>query len=167
MFDGYFNAPRETLACYRNLWFHTGDNGRLDEDGYFYFVDRKKDVIRRRGENISSHEFESVMLQHPAVEDCAAIAAASEVGEDEVKLVLVVRSGLELTAADIWAFCEARMPRFWVPRYVEFRRELPKTPTQKVQKYLLRQAPAEGPVFDRLAPKAVPIETPTPTGLKQ
>ncbi|MAJ87720.1 MAG: ATP-dependent acyl-CoA ligase [Cellvibrionales bacterium TMED148] len=149
MIQEYYNMSTETLDAFRNLWFHTGDNGRLDSDGFFYYVDRKKDAIRRRGENISSFELEVVLNADDRVAECAAIAEPSDLGEDDVKMVVVPAAGTALTAEDIWDLCENRMPKFWVPRYVEFRESLPKTPNQKVQKYLLRKGMDQGPVFDR------------------
>ena len=127
-----------------------------DADGYFYFVDRKKDFIRRRGENISSYEVETAFNRHPAILECAAIAVPSELGEDEVKVVVVLRDGAEASASELWAFCEAQMPKFWIPRFLEFRTAMPKTPNQKIQKYLLRQGAEAGVVHDRHA---------SPTGL--
>jgi carnitine-CoA ligase len=155
MIQEYYNMPAETLAAFRNLWFHTGDKARQDANGYFQFVDRKKDAMRRRGENISSWELEKVVGGDPRVLECAAVAHPSDLGEDEVKMVIVPQPGAQLSAADVWDLCEDRMPRFWVPRYLEFRDALPKTPNGKVQKYLLRQGVDQGDVFDRLAQKAV------------
>ncbi len=149
MLREYYNMPQESLAAFQNLWFHTGDNARIDEDGYITFVDRKKDAIRRRGENISSFEVESVVNRHPAVLECAAVAVSSELGEDDVKVVVVLQEGQALTAGELWAFCEEHMPRFWIPRYIEFRPQLPKTPNQKIQKYLLRDGPDAGEIHDR------------------
>ena len=124
---------------------------RADADGYLYFVDRKKDAIRRRGENISSSEVEAVLNRHPAVLECAVIAAPSELGEDEVKAVVVLRDAAVGTPDDLWVFCEEHMPRFWVPRFIELRAEMPKTPSQKIQKYLLRAGEAAGTLFDRMS----------------
>ncbi len=149
MLSAYYNSPEATLDAFRNFWFHTGDNARADDDGYYYFVDRKKDSIRRRGENISSSEVESTLNRHPAILECAVIAAPSELGEDEVKAVVVLREGESATADALWAFCDEHMPRFWVPRFIEFRREMPKTPSQKIQKYLLRAGEDQGEVFER------------------
>jgi carnitine-CoA ligase len=149
MLSEYYNMPEATVAAFRNLWFHTGDNARSDPDGYLYFVDRKKDSIRRRGENISSSEVEAVLNRHPAVLESAAVAVPSELGEDEVKAVIVLREGGRVSPAELWAFCEEHMPRFWVPRYLEFRSAMPKTPSQKIQKYLLRQGDGEAEVYDR------------------
>lgn len=151
MLSAYYNSPEATLEAYRNFWFHTGDNARADADGYYYFVDRKKDSIRRRGENISSSEVEATLNRHPAILECAVIAAPSELGEDEVKAVIVLREGARATAEELWAFCDEHMPRFWVPRLIEFRREMPKTPSQKIQKYLLRAGEDQGEVFERAA----------------
>ena len=144
MFTSYYGAADATAEAYRNQWFHTGDNAKVDADGWFYFVDRKKDAIRRRGENISSYEVESVLLRLDAVLECAAVAAKSELGEDEVKVVVVVKPGEQLAPEEIWTFCEENMPRFWVPRFIEFRSELPKTPNHKVQKHLLRDTGGQG-----------------------
>jgi crotonobetaine/carnitine-CoA ligase len=114
-------------------------------------VDRKKDSIRRRGENISSSEVEATLNRHPAILECAVIAAPSELGEDEVQAVVVLREGATATAEELWAFCDEHMPRFWVPRFIEFRREMPKTPSQKIQKYLLRAGEDQGEIFERAA----------------
>jgi carnitine-CoA ligase len=149
MLSEYYNMPEATVAAFRNLWFHTGDNARSDPDGYLYFVDRKKDSIRRRGENVSSSEVETVLNRHPAVLESAAIAVPSDLGEDEVKAVVVLREGGRASPDELWAFCEEHMPRFWVPRYLEFRSSMPKTPSQKIQKYLLRQGDGQGEVYER------------------
>lgn len=149
MFTAYYNNPEATADAFRNLWFHTGDYARADADGYLYFVDRKSDSIRRRGENISSSEVEAVLNRHPAVLECAVIAAPSELGEDEVKAVVVLRDGAQATPKDLWAFCDENMPRFWVPRFIELRAEMPKTPSQKIQKYVLRAGDRQGRLFDR------------------
>lgn len=119
---------------------YTGDLGYLDEAGYLYFVDRIKDYIRRRGENISSTEIERVVNSHPGVIESAAISVKSELSEDEVKVVVVLKEGENLTPEELLAFCEERMPYFAIPRYVEFLESLPKTPNEKVQKSKLREA---------------------------
>ena len=149
MLTAYYNSPQATVEAFRNLWFHTGDNARADADGYLYFVDRKKDAIRRRGENISSAEVEAVLNRHPAVLECAAVAVPSELGEDNVKVVIVLRDGLQASAGDLWAFCDEHMPRFWIPRYIQFTHAMPKTPSQKIQKYVLRSGEVQGDLFDR------------------
>jgi carnitine-CoA ligase len=149
--QGYYNLPEATARTARNLWFHTGDRGYMDEDGYLYFVDRKKDAIRRRGENISSFEVEQMILKHPAVLDAAAFPVASEHSEDEVMVSVVLRDGAKLTATELIEHCKDNMAYFMVPRYVEFVPQLPKTMTEKVEKYKLKQS-AEGrlaQVWDR------------------
>jgi len=136
----YYNMADKTLETFRNLWFHTGDLGKRDEDGYMYFVDRKKDALRRRGENISSFEVERAINTHPKVLESAAVAVKSELAEDEVKICVVLKPGATLTPEELIAHANERMPYFAVPRYVEFMESLPKTPTERVQKYLLKQA---------------------------
>ena len=136
--QGYYNMPEATARTYRNLWFHTGDRGYLDEDGYIYFVDRKKDAIRRRGENISSFEVEQIILKHPAVLDVAAFPVISEHSEDEVMVSVVLREGQTLSEAALVEHCSENMAYFMVPRFIEFLAELPKTMTEKVEKYKLK-----------------------------
>ena len=136
---GYYKDPKRTAEAMRGGWFHTGDNAVKDEDGYYYFVDRKKDVIRRRGENISSAEVESVLLSHPEVLEAAVIPVPSELGEDDVKACIVTHPDAAVRPEALADWCEERLARFKVPRYIEFRESLPKTPTQKVEKYVLRR----------------------------
>ncbi|WP_373085605.1 AMP-binding protein [Sneathiella sp.] len=136
---GYYKMPQATVDANRNQWFHTGDRGYLDEDGYIYFVDRKKDAIRRRGENISSYEVEQIVLGHPAVEDVAAYAVNSEMSEDEVMVSVTCKEGKTLDPADLVRYCADNMAYFMVPRFVEIIPELPKTMTEKVEKYKLKQ----------------------------
>jgi len=150
---GYFNMPDKTVEAWRNLWFHTGDALRRDADGWFYFVDRFKDALRRRGENISSYEIETSVLSHPDVVECAVIAvpASTEAGEDEVMAYVIVAEGTSPTAAEIWAWCDRRIPGFAVPRFLRFIEELPKTPSQRVQKNKLRAVGITPDTHDRLA----------------
>jgi crotonobetaine/carnitine-CoA ligase len=150
---GYHRLPERTVAAWRNFWFHTGDAGRRDADGYFYYVDRLKDCIRCRGENVSSFEVEAALLHHPAVAEVAAIAVPSPAagGEDEVMVCVVRTPGAELGAAELLDFCQERMPRFAVPRYVDFLDRLPRTPTEKVQKALLRARGITATTWDREA----------------
>ena len=150
MMDGYYNMPEATVKAYRNLWFHTGDFGYKDEDGYLYFVDRKKDALRRSGENISSFEVEGVINSHPKVLESAVYAVPSELGEDEVKTAVVLKSGEKLTPEELTAFCNDRMAYFAVPRYVEFKESLPKTPTARVEKYKLRVEGVTKDTWDRV-----------------
>ncbi len=136
---GYWQDPQRTAETLRDGWLYTGDLGWTDEDGYLYFVDRKKDVIRRRGENISSLEIEEVLKRHPAILDCAVMAVPSELGEDEVKAYVVPRPSEELSPEEVVYWCAERLAYFKVPRYLEFRDDLPRTPTLRVRKDLLRQ----------------------------
>ena len=138
MFSGYRGEPEATLATMKDLWWHTGDLGYTDEDGYFYFIDRKKDALRRRGENISSHEVESILLAYPGVVAAAAVATPSELGEDEVLAVLQLESGRHVDFTDLFAHCDRSMPHFMVPRYYRAVDQLPVTPTGKVRKGDLR-----------------------------
>jgi len=136
---GYWRNPEQTALALRDGWLHTGDLGWQDAEGYLYFVDRKKDVIRRRGENISSQEVEEVIKRHPSALDCAVIAVPSELGEDEVKAYVTPRPGQTLDPAQIIHWCAEQLAYFKVPRYVEVRAELPRTPSLRVRKDLLRQ----------------------------
>ncbi|WP_137389904.1 AMP-binding protein [Rhodoligotrophos defluvii] len=137
----YHNRPEDTVAAWRNLWFHTGDVMRQDEDGYFYFLDRAKDAIRRRGENISSFEVEEVLRRHEAVLEAAVVGIASPFNphEQEVKAHVALRPGAVAAPEDIARHCAARMPDFARPRFIEIMDALPKTPTQKVRKQELRE----------------------------
>ena len=150
MFVGYYHDEPATTRAWEGGWFHSGDRGRRRADGPFEFVDRMKDSIRRRGENISSYEVERVVNEHRAVLESAAVAVPSELGEDEVMIVVVPKPGAEIDPAELSAFCIDRMAAFQVPRYVRVLTALPKTPTEKVQKFELR---AEGvaSAWDRLA----------------
>jgi crotonobetaine/carnitine-CoA ligase len=151
MFSGYWRRAEATLDVMKDLWFHTGDLGRFDEDGYYYFVDRKKDYMRRRGENISSAEVENAFLLHPDVREAAACAIPSEFTEDEVKITLVLQEGSTLTEEEICVWSMDQMPYFAVPRFVEFRKELPKTPVGRVQKFKLRDEGVTPATWDREA----------------
>jgi crotonobetaine/carnitine-CoA ligase len=137
--SGYFGMPEKTVEAWRNLWFHTGDRVIRDADGAFRFVDRIKDAIRRRGENISSFEVEQVLLSHPAVASVAVYAVRSELAEDEVMAALVLRDGARIEPQELAAFCEPRLPYFAIPRYIELMDDLPRTENGKVQKYRLRE----------------------------
>jgi crotonobetaine/carnitine-CoA ligase len=136
---GYLRRPTETALAWRNGWFHTGDAFKADAEGRYYFVDRIKDAIRRRGENISSFEIEQEVLAHPDVVECAAIGVPSELGEEDIKVFVVARPQSGLTREAVIAFVRARSADFMVPRFVEFIAELPRTEaTQKVRKSELR-----------------------------
>ena len=149
MMTEYYQMPDKTLEAYQNLWFHTGDYAKKDADGYYYFVDRKKDAMRRRGENISSFEVEKVINTHPGILESAVFAVPSELGEDEVKANIVLKPGENLPPEDLIGFCNERMAYFAVPRYLEFVSELPKTPTNRIEKYRLRQAGVTENTWDR------------------
>ena len=151
MNSGYYKNPEATAKAWRNGWFHTGDGFRTDADGNFYFVDRMKDAIRRRGENISSYEVEAEVLAHPDVNECAVVAVKSEVSEDEVLAVVAPVPGKTVDPAELLAFLAPRMAHFMVPRYVRIVRELPRTPTAKVRKIELREAGVTADTWDREA----------------
>lgn len=146
--SGYFGMPEKTVEAWRNLWFHTGDRVVREANGYYRFVDRLKDAIRRRGENISSYEVEQVLLSHPAVETAAVYAVKSELAEDEVMAALVLRAGETLDALDLIRYCEPRLPYFAVPRYLDFVTDLPRTENGKIQKYKLREAGISATAWD-------------------
>lgn len=152
LFVGYLGMPEATVTSWRNGWFHTGDALRRDSAGNYYFIDRIKDAIRRRGENISSFEVEAHVNRHPDIVESAAIALPSEWGEDEVKIVVVRRPGSDLTPEALIRFLADQMPRFMVPRYVEFVDELPKTDaTLRTRKVELRRAGVTPATWDREA----------------
>ena len=149
--DHYWNRPDATIEAFRNLWFHTGDLATRDEDGYFHYVDRLKDSIRRRGENISSFEVESVVNTHPAVLESAAFGVPSELGEDDVMVAVVLKEDASLTPTELLDFCQPKLAHFAVPRYIAFRDSIPKNASQRIQKFKLREAGVGADVFDRVA----------------
>lgn len=146
---GYYGMPEKTAEAWRNLWFHTGDALKQDEDGWYYFVDRYKDALRRRGENISSYEVEQAVLAHPDVRECAVIAVAAEVeaGEDEVMAVIVANSALN--PSGVWDYCKGRIPEFAIPRFIRIVDALPRTPSEKIQKAVLREDGITDDTHDR------------------
>ena len=152
MADGYFGMPEATMRSRRNLWFHTGDLARRDADGYHYFVGRRADSIRRRGENISAFEVEEVVKLHPVVLDAAAYGVPSELTEDDVMVAVVLRPGTQFDPAELTEFCSGRMARHMVPRYVDTVAELPRTPTEKVRKDVLRERGLTPTTWDRAHP---------------
>ena len=143
--------PEATTNAFRNLWFHTGDGLKRDKDGWYYFVDRLKDAIRRRGENISSYEVEQGLLASELIAEVAAIGvpADQEAGEDEVMVFVVPEEKAEITAEDIWSFADRQLPAFAVPRYVRIIDQLPKTPSEKVRKIELREQGVDADTKDR------------------
>lgn len=146
---GYWRHPEATVAAWRNLWFHTGDAGVLNAEGWLFFHDRMGDSIRVRGENVSSAEIESAVAEHPDVQQCAAVAVPSDVGDYDVLLVVVPRDDAIPDPASLILWCEGRMPYYAIPRYVELVEELPMTPTQKVRKAELRSRGVRPSAFDR------------------
>lgn len=149
MFEGYWRRPEDTLKVMGNLWFHTGDIGKFDEEGYFYFVDRKKDYLRRRGENISSFEMETTFRAHPAIQDVAVHAVPSEFTEDEVKVTAILKPDVSLTEVELCHWAIEQLPYFAVPRFIEFRSELPRNPVGRVLKYELRDQGVTDATWDR------------------
>src|SRR5262245_3635740 len=146
---GYFAMPDKTAEAWRHGWFYTGDRVVQDSNGYFYFVDRLKDAIRRRGENIPSFEVEQVLLSHPDVADAAVYAVPSELAEDEVMAAIVRRPGSAVTEIALTEFCQPRLAYFALPRFIEFIDELPTTESGKVQKYKLRERGVTSGTWDR------------------
>jgi len=151
MFEGYWRRPEAFAAATRYLWFHTGDLGRFDAEGFFYFADRKKDYLRRRGENISSQEVENVILGHPGIAEVAVHAVPSEITEDDLKVTAVsaARNGETLTEADLFEWLKERLPYFALPRYIEFREALPVSAVGRVHKYRLRDEGCTPTTWDR------------------
>ncbi|MDH3581752.1 MAG: AMP-binding protein, partial [Hyphomicrobiales bacterium] len=149
----YLGMPEKTVETWRDLWFHTGDGLRRDAEGWYFFVDRVKDALRRRGENISSFEVESGVRSHPAVADCAVVGVRADeaAGEDEVMAFVVLKDGETAKPEDICAWSEKELPKFMVPRYIDFIDELPQTATEKVRKKVLREQGVTATTWDRLA----------------
>ena len=151
MATGYIGMPDKTVEAWRNLWLHTGDRVVRDAEGYYKFIDRMKDSIRRRGENISSFEVERVIMSHPAVEIAAVFPVPSDLAEDEVMTTVVVKDGATLDGAELIRFCEGRLSYFAIPRFVDFVSELPRTESGKVQKFKLREQGRSPVTWDREA----------------
>lgn len=147
--NGYFAMDERTVESWRNLWFHTGDRVLRDADGYFHFIDRLKDAIRRRGENVSSFEVEQVLLSHPAVAVAAVFPVRSELAEDEVMAALVARDGERIDPVELVGFCAQRMAYFAVPRYIDVVEALPATENGKIQKFKLRERGVGAATWDR------------------
>jgi crotonobetaine/carnitine-CoA ligase len=154
---GYHNRPEATASTWRNGWFHTGDAFRCDENGELYFVDRIKDAIRRRGENISSFEVETAVCEFPSVKEAAAVGVPSRFGEEEILLVATPAPGQVVNPAELVRFLQERLPYFMVPKYVRIVPELPKTPTQKVQKVALRETGITPDTWDREADPTITV----------
>ncbi|WP_051383570.1 ATP-dependent acyl-CoA ligase [Bradyrhizobium sp. WSM3983] len=148
---GYFGMPEKTVEAWRNLWFHSGDRVVRDSDGHYRFVDRMKDSIRRRGENVSSWEVEQAIQSHPAVAACAIYPLPSELGEDEVAAAILPEPGQSLAPVDIIRHCEGRIAYFAIPRYVRIVKEMPLTENGKIKKGVLRDAGVTADIWDREA----------------
>lgn len=146
---GYLNRPEATVAAWRNGWFHTGDLMKRDESGNFFFVDRLKDAVRRRGENVSSVEIESEVMKIEEVAEAAVVGIPSELGDEDILLAVVQKPTRTITASDIVEFLIPRMAHYMVPRYIRFMDVLPRTPTNKVQKYLIRDDGVTKDTWDR------------------
>ncbi|MDP1538154.1 MAG: AMP-binding protein [Burkholderiales bacterium] len=154
--QGYFRDPEQTANAFQDGWFKTGDLVKRDADDYYYFISRKRDIIRRRGENIAAAELDRVVGEHPAVAEAGTIAVPSELGEDEIFVVCAVKPGAKVTAQEIAEWCRARLAPQKVPRFVAFVDELPHTPTHKIAKALLRADTALRARAIDLAPPAKP-----------
>lgn len=135
---GYFKDPEATAKTIRQEWIWTGDNAYQDSNGYFYFVDRAKDMIKRAGENVAASEVEAVILQHPKVFDCAVIGVPDPLRDEAIKAFIVLHTNEQATVEEIIDWCRGRLARFRVPEFVEFCKELPRTSVGKIQKHLLR-----------------------------
>jgi crotonobetaine/carnitine-CoA ligase len=150
MMTEYVERPDATQDAFRNCWFHTGDLGYLDHDGYLFYVDRKKDALRRRGEMVSSWELETLVAKFPGISECAVVGVPSEMTEDDI-LVAVVCDKAPIDCAALIRFCEARTAKFQVPRYVRIVPHLPRTATQRVEKFRLRDEGVTPATFDAAA----------------
>jgi crotonobetaine/carnitine-CoA ligase len=138
MFEGYWARPDETVRTTRNLWYHTGDIGKIDRDRYLYFVDRKADYLRRRGENIASFEVERILMSHGDLADVAVHAVPSPLTEDDLKITASRKEGATVTEEELFRWCIDQLPYFALPRYIEFRDTLPRSPVGRVLKRELR-----------------------------
>ncbi len=136
-FEGYLDMPDATVRAWRDLWFHTGDLGSLDEDGFLRFHGRLKDAIRRRGENVSAVELEQVIDAIDGVHESAAVGVPSELGEEEILVAVELEAGIDMGPSEVWAHCVDHLPRYAVPRYLRFVERLPRTSTNRVEKYRL------------------------------
>ncbi|MDO8942680.1 MAG: AMP-binding protein, partial [Desulfobacterales bacterium] len=138
----YLNNPTKTIESFRNLWLHTGDLGYLDEDGDLYFTGRQVHWMRRRGENVSAYEIESVLRQYPGVSDIVSVGVLSEVGEEEIKAFIIPAEGTTLDPADISSWCRTRIAAFKVPRFIEFVKEFPRSTTKlEIERHKLKALP--------------------------
>jgi crotonobetaine/carnitine-CoA ligase len=148
MFDGYWGRPEATVGASRNWWYHTGDIGRIDDDDFLFFVDRKADYLRRRGENISSFDVERILMSHGALADVAVHAVPSPLTEDDLKVTATLKEGATVTEAELFTWCVGALPYFALPRYIEFRAELPRSPVGRVLKRDLRDEGVTAATWD-------------------
>jgi crotonobetaine/carnitine-CoA ligase len=148
MFEGYWGRPEATVSTSRNWWYHTGDIGRIDDEDFLFFVDRKADYLRRRGENISSFEVESILMSHGALSDVAVHAVFSEMSEDDLKITAIVKEGASVSEEELFRWCIGQLPYFALPRYIEFRKELPRSPVGRVLKRELRDEGVTAATWD-------------------
>jgi crotonobetaine/carnitine-CoA ligase len=155
MMQGYLNRPQAAVDAWNNLWYHTGDVMRKDQDGYFYFVDRNKDRIRRRGENISPSEIEAEIRLHPAVADCVACGYAAPGGEDDIRVFIALRQGTDLafSAPDLKASLAGKLSKAMMPRYFEVLENFPLTASGKVDRNAMRASPLPATAWDAEADK--------------
>ena len=151
MFEGYWGRPDSTAAVWKNMWMHTGDLGRMDEEGYLYFADRAKDYLRHRGENVSSFEVEAAFMQHHSISEVAIHAIGKQTGDDDIKLTAILREGAHPDPKALCLWAVDNLPHFAVPRFYEFRKELPKNPTGRILKYQLRDEGVTPDTWDREA----------------
>ncbi|MDH3386378.1 MAG: AMP-binding protein [Gammaproteobacteria bacterium] len=138
--SGYFRNPQATRDTIRDGWLYTGDSAIRDDDGYFRFVDRNKDMIKRSGENVSAGEVENVVLQHPAVFECAVIGLPDALRDEAIVAVVVLHRGREVSEAELIGFCSGKLASFRAPQRIVFEESLPKTSVGKIQKHLIRDA---------------------------
>jgi crotonobetaine/carnitine-CoA ligase len=148
MFEGYWGRPEATVETSRNWWYHTGDIGRIDDESFLFFVDRKADYLRRRGENISSFEVERILMSHGSLADVAVHAVPSEMTEDDLKVTATVKEGATLTEEELFRWCIDELPYFALPRFIEFRAELPRSPVGRVLKRELRDEGVTAATWD-------------------
>jgi crotonobetaine/carnitine-CoA ligase len=161
LMNEYFDMPEATRSAFRDGWFHTGDQGRLDADGHLYFVARSREVIRRRGENIAATDVEAAIDAHPDVRESAAVGVPSELSEDDIKVFVVPQPGAVLSGEDVVDHCRRLLPRHMLPRYVDVVEDLPKTPTEKIERLKLAAQPVVGPATWDAEPTPTPHVTST------
>jgi crotonobetaine/carnitine-CoA ligase len=139
LMKGYFKNPRATLETLKDGWLYTGDNAKVESDGYFYFVDRIKDMIKRAGENVAANEVESVLSEHPGVYEAAVIGIPDEMRDEAIKAYVIIREDHIVTEEELIEFCRKRLAKFKIPDSIEFVLEFPRTSVGKIQKHLLRK----------------------------